>query len=79
MADKAHSIVGLREIATLLEVQPRTPHVWKYRGLMPPEDYESINCSVAWDRSHILRWAAETGRLPESLQDEYDRLPKSRK
>lgn len=61
-------IVGLQEIADLLEVGRRTPHAWQYRKLLPPSDYPSINGLRAWRTSTILKWAANTGRLPASLR-----------
>lgn len=67
-------IVGLSEIATLLEVATRTPHVWKYRKLLPKADFSKINCSQAWYRSTIILWAKENGRLPESLLEETQNL-----
>ena len=59
-------ILGLQEVAVLLEVGARTPHAWLYRGLLPVPDYASINGIRAWKRKTIIRWAAETGRLPVS-------------
>lgn len=64
------SIVGLQEIAELLEVNKRTPHAWQYRKLLPPPDYPSVNGLKAWNRSTIMEWAARTGRLPLSLRAE---------
>lgn len=64
------TIVGLQEIAVLLSVKDRTPHAWAFRGLLPDPDFASINGSRAWKRATILRWAAATGRLPESLAGE---------
>jgi hypothetical protein len=65
-----YEIVGLQEIAELLEVETRTPHAWKYRKLLPPPDYDSINGLIAWDRYTVIEWAARTGRLPDSLAKE---------
>lgn len=64
------AIVGLQEIADLLEVNRRTPHAWSYRRLLPEPDYNSINGLRAWNRQTIIDWAAQTGRLPSSLRDE---------
>lgn len=75
-------IVGLQEIAHLLDVDGRTPHAWLYRGLLPIPDYDSINGLRAWRRETVVRWAAETGRLPRDLLGEVDRfglsIPESR-
>lgn len=64
-------LIGLREIATLLEVQPRTPTIWRNRShrgeldppMPEPEGYISGNRPV-WERRTILTWARKTGRLP---------------
>jgi hypothetical protein len=68
--DREYQVLGLIEIAELLDVDKRTPHAWFYRGLMPDPDHEAINGSRAWDRATIVRWAAKTGRLPVSLAQE---------
>jgi len=73
-----NDIIGLREIADLLNVKPRTPHIWKYRDLLPEPDYELINCSAAWNRSTIILWAAETNRLPDELASEAKKLAKAK-
>jgi len=65
-----NQILGLREIAPLLEVDKRTPHAWLFRKLLPNPDYDSINGLRAWDRDTIITWAALTGRLPNSLHCE---------
>lgn len=65
-----HEILGLQEIADLLEVNKRTPHAWQYRKLLPPADYASVNGLKAWKRSTIITWAADTGRLPPTLRHE---------
>lgn len=62
-------IVGLQEIADLLEVGRRTPHAWQYRRLLPPPDFDSINGLRAWRTTTILQWAVNTGRLPASLRN----------
>ncbi len=67
---ESNAVVGLQEIADLLEVGKRTPHAWQYRKLLPPADYPSVNGLRAWDRSTIVQWAADTGRLPPELRSE---------
>jgi len=79
MSFSDYTIVGLKEIAELLEVDNRTPHAWLYRDLLPGPDYLSINGYRAWNRRTILKWAASTGRLPRSgsLHDEAQKyMPK---
>jgi hypothetical protein len=57
-------IVGLRDIARILEVDGRTPTKWRDRGILPEEDGKISDTFPIWERRTILRWAAETGRLP---------------
>ena len=68
--DNGYNVLGLVEIADLLEVDTRTPHAWFYRGLMPEVDHPSVNGGRAWNRRSIITWAATTGRLPEHMADE---------
>ena len=68
--DNGYQILGLVEIADLLEVDTRTPHAWFYRGLMPDVEHPSVNGGRAWSRPTIMEWAARTGRLPEYLSAE---------
>ena len=59
-------VVGLREIAPLLEVGKRTPNAWWDRKRLPMPDHPHVNGLRAWKRDTIVHWAATTGRLPES-------------
>ena len=70
-SEKGLDLVGLRDIATRLETNPRTPTMWRNRsnnGLMNPPmpqpiGHISTNRPV-YDWSEIFRWAKQTGRLP---------------
>lgn len=64
---KELGVIGLQEIAALLEVEPRTATQWNWRGLLPPPD-GSVSGSPAWRRSTILRWAEKTGRMPKTSE-----------
>jgi len=64
------TVLGRLEIALLLDVDKRTPFAWYTRRLLPAPDHASVNGSPAWNRDTIIRWAAHTGRLPDSLIDE---------
>lgn len=69
-------LVGLRDIATLLDVAPRTPTIWRnrtHRGEMnppfpEPDGYisgdEGNGGRPVWQRKTVLKWAKATGRLP---------------
>ena len=61
------TVLGRVEIAALLEVDARTPCAWYARGLLPRPDHDKVNGSMAWNRDTIITWAAQTGRLPDSL------------
>ena len=66
----SNDVIGRVEIAKLLGVETRTPHAWSARGRLPEPDFESVNAGPAWKRSSIIKWAVETGRLPEYLAEE---------
>lgn len=74
--DQVGDVVGLQEIAALLDVDDRTPHAWLYRKRLPVPDFPSVNGLRAWKRKTIVKWAAETGRLPAdgTLADEASKL-----
>lgn len=55
--------IGVAEVAELLGVKDRTVHMWKWREVMPPPDYDAVNRSHAWKYGTILAWAAATNRL----------------
>lgn len=59
-------VVGLRDIAKLLQVDGRTPTTWRGRGILPPEDGFISETFPIWHRSTVLKWAQKTGRLPGS-------------
>ena len=61
-------------MATLLDVDTRTPHAWFSRKLLPPPEFAAVNGSPAWRSETILRWAAQTNRLPERFVAEYGHL-----
>ena len=63
-------VLGVSELAAFLGVQRSTVHVWGYRKQLPEPDYVEVNGFRAWRRLTIIRWAAQTGRLPEWLKDE---------
>ncbi len=48
-------------------VKPRTVHVWRDRGQLPPPDNDgqTVNGSAAWRKSTLLLWAVETGRIDD--------------
>lgn len=54
--------VGAIEIASRLGVKDTTVHMWEYRGLMPPPEFNAVNGGRAWEWLTILRWAGECGR-----------------
>lgn len=64
------TILGVSELPEFLGVQRTTVHVWGYRKQLPPPDFVSINGFKAWYRQTVIRWAAETGRLPVWLEAE---------
>lgn len=63
-------VLGVSELCEFLGVERSTVHVWGYRKQLPPPDYDSVNGFRAWRRLTIVKWAAQTGRLPDWLKPE---------
>ena len=55
-------LVGIGEIAELLNVKRGTVGQWRHRGLLPPPD-QMLKVTPVWWESTIIAWAKETGRL----------------
>jgi hypothetical protein len=63
-------IIGTSELPHFLRLRsPRTASAWQQRGLLPEPDYPSVNGSPAWRRLTILRWIAQTDRVPPWLEE----------
>jgi ParB/RepB/Spo0J family partition protein len=56
--------LGIAEIAELLDVHPRTVHMWRRRGLFPESE---LRCggSPCWWKGTVQGFARETGRGPD--------------
>lgn len=54
-------LVGLAEIAELLQVRAGTVAQWRHRGLLPPPTAE-LRMGPVWTRGEIELWATQTGR-----------------
>lgn len=67
-------VIGITELGDFLGFARATTHMWGLRGALPEPDYRSVNGHKAWRRLTIVRWAAETGRLPEWLRGEGERF-----
>ena len=55
-------LVGIGEIAELLNVKRGTVGQWRHRGLLPPPD-QMLKITPVWWESTIIAWAKKTGRL----------------
>lgn len=55
-------LVDIAEVAERLNVQRKTVHTWRFRGILPKEDY-TLNAGPVWRWSRIKAWAEKTGRL----------------
>jgi hypothetical protein len=54
----------------MLEVDGRTPTMWRHRNVLPPEDGYISGSVPVWHRAKILAWGAQaTGRLPDPTAD----------
>lgn len=58
------TLVGVAEIAELLEVRGGTVHAWRWRRIMPAP-FAVISGRPAWRLDVVLGWADATGRLPD--------------
>ncbi len=50
-------LLGLVDIARLLDVAPATPKTWRYRGVLPAP-YATVAGRPVWQRQQILDWHA---------------------
>ena len=57
-------ILGVHEVADLLDCHRVTVHKWLTAGKMPAPD-QQLAAGPVWRESTIRRWAESTGRLPE--------------
>ena len=60
-------LLGEKEIASFLKVQPGTVHQWRKRGLLP-SPAAVVSGVPVWQRSAIEAWAIGSDRLPHSPQ-----------
>ena len=56
------NLVGLKEIAVMLEVGYETVTKWRVREVLPEPDF-MVSGTAIWYRSSISAWARSTGRL----------------
>ncbi len=61
--------LGTLEVASMLDVKPRTVHQWVSRGVIPEPDFPVINGSRAWKRRTILGWAGATGHIRDDAAE----------
>ncbi len=54
-------LVGLQEIAEMLDVRAATARTWRYRDIMPPP-LQELHMGPVWWKRDIVAWAKETGR-----------------
>ena len=57
------TLLGVAEVATLLQVKPQTVSQWRHRNLFPDPDVTTARADL-WERSTVERWARTTGRWP---------------
>jgi len=55
-------LLGPGEIAELLNVAPPSVSRWIREGTLPPPDAQLKRIDV-WERTTIVEWAEQTGRL----------------
>jgi len=60
----ALDLVGLEEIAEMLDVARSTTYQWRTRGLLP-DPAAVVSRAPIWHRTDIQEWARLTGRLTD--------------
>lgn len=80
MADKSplqgllDQLLGINEVAELLEVTPNQVSVWAHRSKLPVPDVLLNNGKTqVWLRDTILEWASDTGKLPLNITIDWRR------
>lgn len=56
-------LLGVADIARLLEVKPGTVTKWRKRRLFPAPDLR-LSIGDAWLQGTVVEWAERTGRMP---------------
>jgi hypothetical protein len=64
-ASERHPYLDMPTIAKLCGVRSVTPHVWRYRGVMPDHDIVVAGRPM-WQLDRILWWITETNRWPQT-------------
>ena len=59
-------LVGLADIPPLLGIAQQTARQWRQRGLLP-EEQAVVSGTPAWERTTIIDWALESGRIDEAV------------
>ena len=67
-------LIGITELVDLAEVKRTTVHAWRHRGVLPPEDPESLPQHPMWRKSVLINWLRATDRLPELRRKRAEQL-----
>ena len=60
-----NELMGVNEVAELLNVKPNLISTWAHREKMPkPDVLINAGKTQVWLRTTIIEWAGETGKLP---------------
>lgn len=67
-------LLGVNEVADLLDVRPNQVSVWAHRGKMPtPDVVLNGGKTQVWVRDTIINWASDVGKLPNDIQIDWRR------
>jgi len=67
-------LLGINEVAELLDVRPNQVSVWAHRSKMPiPDVVLNGGRTPVWVRDTIINWAADVGKLPNDVQIDWRR------
>jgi len=64
-----NELMGVNEVAELLDVKPALISTWAHRAKMPkPDVLLNAGKTQVWLRETIIDWAGETGKLPINFE-----------
>ena len=64
-----NELMGVNEVAELLNVKPNLISTWAHRQKMPkPDVLINAGKTQVWLRETIVSWAGDTGKLPINFE-----------
>ena len=67
-----NELMGVNEVAELLNVKPNLISTWSHRSKMPePDVLLNAGKTQVWLRDTIVEWASDTGKLPIDFESNW--------